>query len=433
MLVRFLVVALLVPVSLAVAVGQQGGSRIGSEDVKQALDLASQELNEIEDPTDRLFALCRLARLQFKHGFKDSALETLRLAENKATLLDIQSEGSHRLAEIAVHYSEFGDTTKAMTMIGALPSVQQHSALRYLSASQVDSGSLKSATITAELIQDDSFRGEAFQRIVTAHAKAGDFETARRVATSIIDTMGKARSWAAIAIAEFKAGNRAAAKESLENAREAASQIVFDPADSSDHKPLMMGELARVLAVFGDFEAANEIASAVPKAPWKDLAWRNIARVQAQDGDVHGAVLTSESIQDKFWRGNSLSLIAFDLIKRNKLDEALKVADINSSEYYRLVSYTRLAKAYARAGKADVSKSLIDTVLTEAVGVADSGPSTGNLKGSLMGRLAWAQTEMGDADAAMAWIPNQPTAKIRFWSYLGIAEGALGEPEFDDE
>ncbi len=403
--------------------------KLGSAEAKAALEQAIQNLEGMEAGTERIFGLCRLAQLQFRHGWKDSALETLHQAVSAASLLDIRGEGSHRLAEIAVLHSEFGDPSKAMTMIDALPPEQQLSALRYLSASQVESGSLKSATITAELIQDELFRGEAFQRIATAHAKAGNFETARRVAASINSPVGKARSWAAIAIAEFKAGNRTAAEESLENAKQATSELD----EPGDHKPSTMGELARVLAVFGDLEAANQMADAVPTAPWKDIAWRNIARVQAQDGDVGGAVLTSESIQDKFWRGNSLSLIAFDLIKRNKLDDALKVADSNSSEYYRLVSYTRLAKAYAQAGKTDTSKSLIDTVMTEAVGVADVGPQRGNLKGSLMSHLARVQSEMGDAAAAMAWIAIQPTAKIRFWSYIGIAEGALGDPEFDDE
>jgi tetratricopeptide (TPR) repeat protein len=395
------------------------------------LERASLCVASVEDPEDRVFRLCHMARVQSRHGLRDAAVKTLRQARDAAERVQDPDYRAHRLGDIAACQTEIGDSKAALELVNGLPEIHRDSALRYVSEAQAKIGALDSAAETAAMIRQPIYRGEAFQRIATAYAERPDFASAQRIASGISEPSAQARAWATIAVRQLRAGDRPAAEETLSRATKTTAQIPFDPAEPNDHKAAMMAEIAGVQAEFGNIAGARQTAQEITEAPWQDLAWGNIATAQSNRGDIQAALRAADSIQVSYYRGQAVSAIVAALGQSGDLAAARKLADSIPSDYWRLNAFVVLAKSQIRAGQREAATRLMETVLREADSIKDDKklPVRG-LKRALLYQLAQVQSQAGDWTAASQWIARQSSSDIRTLAYVGLAEG-LAAPQQD--
>jgi hypothetical protein len=406
--------------------GGRDQNQAGGPEASAFLEHASQCAAGIEDPEDRVFRLCDIARIQSRHGLRDAAARTLRQARDVAERVEDPDYRSHRLADVAAGQVEIGDVKAALELVRALPEMQRDSAFRYVSEAQTAKGALEGAAETAAMIRDPVYRGEALQRIATAYAERADFVTASRIASGIPELSSQARAWATIAVRQLRAGDRPAAEETLSRATKTTARIPDNPAQPTDHKAAMMAGFAGVQAEFGDIEGAARTARAITEAPWQDLAWGNIATAEANRGDTQTALRAAESIQVGYYRGKAVSAVVAALARRSHLAEARKLADSIPSDYWRLNAFVVLAKAQIRAGQRGAATQLMETVLRDADRIKDDEklPVRG-LKRALLYQLAQAQSQAGDWKAASEWIARQSSSDICALAYAGLAEGLV--------
>ena len=193
-------------------------------------------------------------------------------------------------------------------------------------------------------------------------------------------------------------------------------------ASHGDTKPALLCELARVLAASGALEEARQVARSITKAPWGDIAWKNIVTVQSERGETDAALETAEHIQSGYEKGEALKAVVAALVRANELTRALRVVDSIEKGVWQVEALLEIAKGQAQAGQRQEVAEIVARVRQEAESIQDE-PRGGNLKAAAFGRLARAQGELGEETAALQWIEAEPSSLVKAWSLLGLAEG----------
>jgi RNA polymerase sigma factor (sigma-70 family) len=387
--------------------------------IRSAVERAVASVPAIEDLEQRVWILCEIARLQARTGLADALEETLKSAVKAAQ----ETESEHRLIDVAEVLAETGDTRAALALVD--PLVLNHDyGLDHIAAAMARAGDVAGALETAATIRNETYKGEALRRIAIARAEGGDMKGALATAATISDQAALAQLMTAIAARQYRAHDPSAAR-SLEQAREAADKIPLyhgNDRTPSDHRPSALAEIARVLAESGAIDEARKVASGITKAPWGDIAWRNIVAAQAQRGETEAALQTAEHIQSRVDKAEAIKDIVAARARANDLATARALVARIEASSARTDAQLAIARAQYRSGRRQDAVTIFEAVRREAEHLEDN-PRFGNVKPAALGRLAKVQAELGEEQAAQTWIDQQPAPIVKAWSLLGLANG----------
>jgi RNA polymerase sigma factor (sigma-70 family) len=388
-------------------------------EVRSALERAVASVPAVEDLEQRVWILCEIARLQARTGLAGALEGTLKSAVKAAQ----ETESEHRLIDVAEILAETGDTKAALALVD--PLVLNHDyGLDHIAAAMARTGDMTGALEIAATIRNETYKGEALRRIAIAQAEGGDMKGALATAATISDQYDLAQLMTAIAARQYRAHDPAAT-QSLEQARQAADKIPLHYGNDrtpSDYKPGALARIARVLAESGAIEEARKVASGITKAPWGDIAWKNIAAAQAERGETEAALQTAEHIQNRVDKGQAIKDIVAARARANDLDTARALIARIEASSARTDAQLEIARVQYRSGQRQDALTIFEAVLREAEHLEDN-PRFGNVKPAALGRLARAQAELGEEKAALIWIDQQPAPIVKAWSLMGLANG----------
>jgi tetratricopeptide (TPR) repeat protein len=286
---------------------------------------------------------------------------------------------------------------------------------------QIRNGDLSAALKTAESIQDEEMRGMARSDIVRAQVNADDLSGA--LDTAILISPG---TWygqtvlGLISTAQAKKGDIAGILKTAALQRpEYRSNLLFDIAKVQaevgdlagalhtvaliekgvkDHYARVMVQVAfaRGQLLRGDdagvrktLAAARQSVGPVADAGQKGPALHEIALIQAESGDVVGAIALAGQIESTSWHVETHRDIAVVQAKRGDVAGALKTVDlIRSSDDDKGIAHSRVAEVQATAGDfagALRTADLIRSVYTKAsaqIVVAEQQIKRGDLAGA---------------------------------------------------
>ncbi len=229
-----------------------------------------------------------------------------------------------------------------------------------------DLGRIDEALRAAAQIGEPYTLAEALGDISTAAARAGDFDHAYRIAIDIVDARVRSA--------------RIAALERLAAAQAAAGEVdaAFDTVVAIDN-PFRRSEAQAAIAVSvartGDIPGAIRAASRIATQYWFtadqhrlkiasglvsrsgdfDQFWFyealvTIARIQAEKGDLIGALKTAKSIPDAAGRSRATARVAAVQAARGDIEGALETARRIEVAYGDLEAMVAIAAARATAG-----------------------------------------------------------------------------------
>jgi len=191
---------------------------------------------------------------------------------------------------------------------------------------------LREAFGVAEVVAHrDVIHAERVRRVAEAQAEIGDIEGAKASAAAIEgDPRELALARCALARAQAKAGDAAAAQATLREATAAArnigplkNMINDQPAANADR---VFREIAVAQADSGDAKGAVVTITGRGSDEWRSEALAAVAPIQAQLGDLPGALDSAHSIPDRTRAGEAYSAIASFQARSGAAPAALKWA-----------------------------------------------------------------------------------------------------------
>jgi RNA polymerase sigma-70 factor (ECF subfamily) len=403
------------------AVGSQFGSDIQRDrnETKKVLDRAIEDADAIQDLTQRCWILNDIARAQARAGLADDLTPTHKKLIKAAN----ETEHTHRLIDAAQCLAETGDLKTAFEVAGALqPDFQRERALAEIASAQARAGDSEAARKTAAMIRGAGDQGIALHAIAKAHADRREFDVALKTVETLAIEYEKAGSLADIAACQLRAGDTAF-RQTLNRAREAAAAIpifIGNSEQPSDFKPSALAQIAGILAEANADDEAKQVTGGISKDPWQDIARMNIAKAQAGRGDIDGALKTTNTIQKRDQKTESLENIVAALVTKNDFARATALAGTIPERLSRWSALLEIAKGRARAGERAVATKIFDQILAEsqeARGKADSE----DVRRAGLFRLAAAQAEAGEEARALAWINQEEAPLARAWTRVALA------------
>ena len=331
--------------------------------------LEAVEVGEI-DATDYISTLVEIATAQAKTGDKIGARKTLAEAMQQTAreipLLDLLRDSF--LYEIAKAQAEIGDIAEAMQIAGTIDEVGSRSgALSGIAAAQADMGDklgakeiLTVAIQTVERINSVASRARALSGIARVQADMGDKLGAKKTLTEAIQTAGRSnevRSRAValsqIAAAQADMGDEIGARETFAETMQAAGRI-----NNAMDRVIALRLIATAQAETGAkigarktlaeaIQTAREISSleGIPLRAW---AFRDIARAQAEIGDIAKAMQIAGTIDEVGSRSGALSGIAVAQAEIGDIKGAMNTASKITENDDLAVALARIAVALSR-------------------------------------------------------------------------------------
>ncbi|MDR3622712.1 MAG: hypothetical protein P4L85_25390 [Paludisphaera borealis] len=391
-------------------------------ETRSVLEKALASVRTVEDLEQRVWLLCEIARLQARAGLADALEGTLKTAIEAAQ----ETESEHRLIDVAEALARAGDVKTAVELVDPL-ALNRDYGLNHVAAVMAGAGDVNGALRVAGTIRNENSRSEALQRIAIAQAEGGDMKGAQTTVAKISDAAALAEVLTAIAARQYRTKDPAAA-QSLEHARRAADTIppfVGDRHEPTDSRASALAAIAGVLAGSGATEEARKVAAEIAKAPWDDIARRNIAAAQAGRGEIEAALQTAENIHGAYEKGEALNDVVIAQVAANDHDAARTLASRIEPGRWRVDALLAIAKGQYRSGRRKEALEIFQAARREADLLVD-GPRVGNAKPAALGHLASAQAEVGEEKAALAWIDDLASPLAKAWSLGGLAEGLAG-------
>ncbi|HUU22129.1 MAG TPA: M56 family metallopeptidase, partial [Phycisphaerae bacterium] len=389
----------------------------------------------------------------------------LARAEEEAELWGIQDEPAHSFARIAKVLADAGHIEAALALTRrADDATAQREATYRIAAAYARAGDLKAANRLATLVSYPVGHAEVRCRIGVALARTGRVEPAvppQSSADWIAATAGhppanwprrspskwqvpegtlksvRARIHAAIAVAHATAGRREAYRKHIKQAESLANGIPGDinrmddlsgPAvaavgrDSSEMRDLFCKSSALEAALLargavGDHDGAQKLLTSIPAGAHRDGIARSLVKVLAEAGawKPAGAVLELIAYRDEAY----LWMLAARA-RAGDLDEARALyRRISEREgTHRLVGRMHLAAGGDRAGKA----ADYEQVLRDAARLSW-------LPAATYRRLARIQAGTRPRADILNWIRALPKPRLRYYAFLGAAEGLCALPD----
>jgi tetratricopeptide (TPR) repeat protein len=251
----------------------------------------------------RFSAYSSIARAQAGAGDFIGALETVALLED--------GYGQNAYRNIADAQIKAGDIAGAIKTAALMnnSTYERASIYRSIALTQVEAGDIASARKTASLITYDEY---AFRAIVKEQVKAGDIVGAMETAALIEDVGEKDESYKHIATAQIGAGN-------IDEAMDIAALIT----DSRWDQTRVYSDIVKYRAVSGDMDGAFELVEEKIGDPEKRyIAYGYIAIVQAEAGDIEGAMDTASLITKDYYVNMTYSAISKAQVMAGDMDGA---------------------------------------------------------------------------------------------------------------
>ena len=379
-----------------------------------ALNEALQTASTIEHPHRRAQALEQIVATTIGLGDCAAARAVVVDAIRAAHAITDASLRDLALRDIAYRQAACGDVAGALATQEEISSAELRDAVSMtVISAQLAAGDLPAALTKAHAIADPFTMSEAERLIALAHARRGDLAEARSIAGHIPDFLVRAMASADIAALHADVGNAKA------------------------------------------LNTARLIARNTPNARQRDVALSYVAGIQAQSGDVHGALATSATIKDGTSKAFALTRIAngrmgtaddaavADLLERAfstarkakpnaatpavlceiaqafvqrgdlhqaraALDHALTLATSKRSPRYGATTFEKIARTRARSG--DTAGALVI-----AEGIAD-----GSSQALLIHDILAAQAERGDVAGALKTSATLGDARLQAAALFGI-------------
>lgn len=396
-----------------------------------ALHRAQQAAETIEDKQWKAWTLQAIGEQMAKSGSWRAAPKTFQAAiEAAKEIKDPQRDDGgaasrHTLTWIAVAQAEAGDLKSALaTLEGIAEDGDRDYGMAALACAQARAKDFKGAEETAEKVSFDR-KDWVRTALVTSLAEVGKLKEAAQIVEKIGSDPDKAKALASLASGQVKAKDRAAAKKSLQEARQIADRIEEDK--NSTARSDACRYVAEVQAEMGDVEEARRIAGTIAKEQWKNIALRSIVSVQAKAGDIQGAIKTSETIEQEYEKGEAMKEILTAQLRSVDLKGGLQTAAAIKSVYWRVVALGEIAKAQAKAGHRKAATSSFQKAFEVAGGegenVRNDEPGLGGLRNGALCLLVRAQAEAGEESEAFAWALKQTSPLLKAQALLGTARG----------
>ncbi len=273
---------------------------------------ALQTAGKIDDAYNRPWALSTIAAAQAETGDKAGARATLAEALQTARKIGKAYNRAWALSTIAAAQAETGDKAGArVTLAEALQTAgkigkayNRPRALSTIAAAQAEAGDIAGALQTAGKIDNASDRAWALSAIATAQAEAGDkagasatAAEALQIAEKIGGLIAPSRALSAIAAAQAVAGDKAVVRAIVAIAENIAENIAAAPVIAPFHTATFI-DIAAMQAEAGDIAGALQTAGKIDNAGGRAQALSAIAAAQAEAGDKAGARATlAEALQ----------------------------------------------------------------------------------------------------------------------------------------
>ncbi|HVT82954.1 MAG TPA: hypothetical protein VHM90_20115 [Phycisphaerae bacterium] len=270
-------------------------------------------------------------------------------------------------------------------------------------AAEADKDQLVTDALSAAAdIKGAEARGEALSDIVLAQARLGDIEGAMRTAVGIGQGRNKVFAFTSISEELALAGNIDGAKGMLEKV-------------DADAKENVYRGIVKGLAKKGDLAGAKAAATNVKYPFYAALASRYIALAQAAAGDHEAARATIGTITNSMDSVEAYTELAARELKAKKEEEARKTMELARAAAKDKGAYPSafLAAAEIRAG---------NSAAAAAIAARFSDASDRDL---ILGKIADAQTEVGDFGGAKSTAEKIPDAGSKIYSYAKLAPAMI--------
>jgi RNA polymerase sigma factor (sigma-70 family) len=339
---------------------RQAANKPAAADPRLVLGQSLEAANAIKEDPSKIHVLVPIALIQERAGDRAGALQTLDQALGVAGRLAKDPSLTMALHWISTAQVQIGDSKGALRAAELVPYARQKNHLLFLIASkQAEAGAIADALKTAEAMTDDQ-KDSALEAIACAHARKGDLKAALQIADQLKhQPLSRAGALEEIALAQAKAGDRAAAAASLQEALRLDETTLAE----EDARSRARARIAIARAQIGDVAGALETAAALRVEDDKVQALQGIAVEQVKAGDLKSARKTIEGIKDpeqKVHAGMALAEVQADAGNRDAARESLlaaqRVADALRDDAQKEACRWDLARAAIKLG--DVKPAL---------------------------------------------------------------------------
>ncbi len=284
-------------------------------------------------------------------------------------------------AREAAHQIE-DDDGNARTFIAAMSA--SVNLLQVIASTQARAGDYEGAVQTAGEIEDQG-KSLVLVTLATVQAAEGKTQQALETAALIDPPSRKARALARIGEYQALAGNVDQAETTFKQAMEFADLA----ADSSKRDSALLN-IAAARASAGQVEKVRQLAEIIEDRSDRKAALRWLARVQAKQGDLAGALDTAEEMgQDP----SILREIATTSARNGDVESALQIAESLSLEIPASLTFQGIAIAQAGAGDTEGALKTIQSI-------EDDGQDRSVHKAEALACIAGVQANSGQMAAS---------------------------------
>lgn len=415
--------------------------------VRAALEKALEGAAALDDPFQKARGLILVARAQNRVGDRKAAAETARLALKAADGVPTNEEESGQakcvlLMMAAEAQAEAGEiqaareTARRIKPDDFVQSVQvtgtRGAAERAVAAALAKAGKFDEAIKTAGAIRDRWQKGYALGDVAADQAEKGDWTAARKTAESI--EYGDARVKALAALARLRA--KAGAKSEADELFAAAIRMVagFDNGEGAvGDRAFALTGVVHEQAESGDLKAALKTAESIPEFvgfPFKEVV---LVDIRARGGDVDGALKAARTLPDGLRAAEGLKIVAEAQARAKDFGPALRTVDRIRDDFTKAAALVVVAREQVRAGDRKEGAGTFDKALKAAAGLTEGKYRFDeHSRQFLLRTLAAAQAEVGEEDAARAWIAKELSGYVRTFALVGLAEGTAQHREAGD-
>lgn len=285
---------------------------------------ALETIGRIQDPRNKDRAKRIVSYFQARTDDVASALKTAESIHDE----EIRGSARNDIAHVQV---DAGDLAGALRTAILIPAVGDANAvLQHISLSQARKGDIGGALKTAALYGHGS---DLRSRVAKVQAESGDLAGALRTAASFDKdkkdyyTMGLVQ--ASFAQAQLTRGDAGGARKALASARQSADLV-----SDTDRKETVLRQIALIQAESGDVAGALAVAGQIQSAYWKGETQSDIVVAQARGGDAAGALKTADMLQyPDDYKSVTLARVAEIQAKGGNFAGALRTSGLIRSDF----------------------------------------------------------------------------------------------------
>ena len=296
---------------------------------------------------------------------------------------------------------------------------RRKSALAQIAELQAELGDVAGALQTAKKTYHTiSSQARALASVVKAQAESGDIDGAFLTVREWGHVRSKALALVSIGQVQAESGDRAAAVETFAAAVQMVWDIRYPDYNDYEFRVSLIAEIARVQAETGDIDGAFHTAITVRDAPSRTHVLASIAKSQPRSDDITGAFQITDVLQmdmdndyQGFYRAQALAYVAEVQAKwgnQGIADETFSTAlqtarEIEHARYRRDILES-IAQAQANSGDIEGALQTVEEI------------DDGTYRGVALAYVAQAQANSGDIEGAL-----QTVEEIDDGTHRGVA------------